>query len=482
MSIKRLGLCLGLVVQLTALFALNDPPLTVVDFQPAIEAYISDRVLIKVFRVYGGASGPLKIRLANTYASDLLFDANGIEAVELWSGVDSSNGYTGGALVPNTGRPIEGGSAYQLSFTHTGSASTTNYAIYYKISSTAKYSITIDETETKVQVNAQISSIQEGDNEVVQISDSHVYDVKVKANGLVYKPASLKSMLPSNATGVPAGITFAIMQFTLRAETSEVGVKSLSLGSAENFATNTQNRDENVRRIILLADNGDGEYAGPDSETLVCDTGLLSYDKNGNTKETIALPFNQTITLSAYALDAGKVPNRPLSEKTFYVLYELGPGFPTAKTLTCRLIGGRGVLSNGNDSSLQLGSAASSNVSVVCRLADAWLVSASARVNTPTTALAGQRGVRMIDFSYFVPDTHQPIQNVVIEITNAGGTFRRQTDDGVNRVLLYKYPPSLSGQQTPSLAGIGEIVDNENKKAIFRNQTLEPGPNQYYVV
>jgi hypothetical protein len=283
-------------------------------------------------------------------------------------------------------------------------------------------------------------------------------------------------MLPNNSNGVPADITFAIMQFTLRAENSEVGIKSLSLGSTSNFATSTANRDENVRRIVLLADAGDGDYAGLDGETLVCDTGLLSYDKNFHTKEAIALPFNQTITLSAYSENNG-VPNTPLSEKIFYVLYELGPGFPTDKTLTCQLIGGSGSFLDGSASSLQLSS--SLNVTVVCKLADAWLLSSTARVNIPATVLAGQRGVRMIDFSYKVPDTHETIKNVSIEVTNGGGTFRRRTDDGVNRALLYKYPPSNFGQQTPSLAGIGEVVDN--KTVVFRNQTLEPGPNQYYV-
>ncbi|GBR72602.1 hypothetical protein NO1_0109 [Candidatus Termititenax aidoneus] len=476
MRIKYLGLGLGLVLQAAALFALNDPPLTVRDVPPANEAYLSDTVLVKVFSIHGSAGGTLKIRLVNAISSDLLFDADGIESVELRSGLNSD--YSGGSPVSNTsGRPIEGGAAYQLSFTHTGSASTTNYAIYYKISATAKYSIT---GGTDVFVNAKIDSLQEGDNEAVQISDSYVYSIKVKANGLVYKPSSLKTMLPSNSTGVPANITFAIMQFTLRAETSEVGIKSLSLGSAENFATSTENRDESVRRIILLADNGDGDYSGPDRETIVCDTGLLSYDKNGNTKEIVELPFGQTITLSAYSVSGGGVPNTQLSEKVFYVLYELGAGFPTGKTLTCRLIGGSGVLNNGNASSLRLGSAASTNISVVCRLADAWLISANALVHDPLSAVAGQRGIRMIDFSYLVPDTHQPIQNVVIEVANAGGTFQKLTDEGVNRVLLYKYPPVLSGQQTPSLVGVGDILDS--KKVVFRSQTLEPGPNQYYVV
>jgi hypothetical protein len=465
---------LTLLLQLTALWALNDPPLTISKtFVPLpSDAFVGERIMITVFSINGSSSERLYIRLVNDYASDLPFNSDGIEKVELYEDVNDDG--TGGALVPNSGSPIESDTAYRFSFTKS-SASTANYAVYYTISPTAKYSLT---GGTKVVVNAKISSIQEGNKDAVQVNDSGSM-VTVKANGLVYVPGSLKSLLPGTSSGVPPDTTFAIMQFTLRAENSSVGIRSLSLGSASNFATSTTNRNLHVSRIILLADNGDGDYSGEAGEITVHDTDYLSYDKNGNTHEAIELPFDQTITLSAYSVSGGGVPNTPVSERIFYVLYKLGSAFPENTSLTCRLLGGSGTLSSGGASSLQVSSA--NNVTVTCRLADAWLTASNALVNAPTTVVAGQSGIKMIDFTYKVPDTRQRINNVVFEITNGGGTFRQRTDDGVNRLLLYKYPPALSGSgQTPSLAGVGEIINQS--QAVFRNQTLEPGPNQYYVV
>ncbi|MDR1453076.1 MAG: hypothetical protein LBJ25_03770, partial [Candidatus Margulisbacteria bacterium] len=470
MSTKRLPglLVLGLVLQLAVLWsALNDPPLLINNtFVPPSEAFIGEWVTVKAFSVHGNAS-PVYIRLSNAYASDLPFSDDGIEQVELRSGVmpDGSGGMPVG-----TGRSIDGGSAYWIQFAN--SATTTDYAVRYKISPTAKYSLT---GGTKVVVNAKIDTIQEGNNEAVQVSDGTIHDIEIKANGLVYKPGSLKNMLPGTSSGVPPGVIASIMQFTLRAESSDVGVKSINLGSASNFATSEQNRGDHVQRIVLLADDGDGDYSGMDRETIVCDTGVLPY--NGNTKEDIYLPFNQTITLSAYNVSNG-VPNTRYSERIFYVLYELGPGFPAGQTLTCQLLGAGGVLSSGENSSLA--QPTGNSITITGRLADAWLISSTALVNAPTTVVAGQRGIKMIDFSYSVPDTGATINNVAIEITNGGGTFRQRFDNGIRRLLLYKYPPVNSGQQTPTLTGEGEVIDTT--KAVFRNQTLVRGDNQYYVV
>jgi hypothetical protein len=477
---KRFGLlALGLVLQLTALLALDDPPLIInSNFMPPNEVFVGKDIVVKVFSIRGSASETLYIRLVNDHASDLPFNSDGIEEVKLYnlgSGALPNSDGTGGTPVTDSGGPIDGFTAYKFIFTHSSSG-TTNYAVHYKISPKAKYSLT---DGTEVFVNAKLDYIQEGSNDSVAVNDSSAIDIKVKANGLVYKPNSLKSMLPGSSTNVPPGVTFAIMQFTLRAENSEVGINNIRLDSASNFATSTTNRDAHVRRIILLADDGDGDYAGPDRETVVFDA-ELPY-QGGNTHEIINLPFNNAITLSAYSVSSGGVPNTHLSEKVFYVLYELGPGFASGQTLTCQLAGGGGTFgasSGGGASTLQLNS--SLNVTVTCRQTDAWLTSSTALVNAPTTVVAGQRGVKMIDFSYFVPDTHEPIKNVAIEIYNGGGTFRQSAADGVNRLLLYKYPPVNSGDQTPSLAGVGKIIDST--KAVFRDQTLEPGPNQYYVV
>jgi hypothetical protein len=482
--IKRRGLfAIGFLCQIAALLALNNPPLIInnTTFTQPREIFIGEEAAVKVFQICGTSAEPmLYLRVENTYASDFPFDSeDGIAEVKLYINPDTTTGLGGSTPASCTGIP-DGPNAYKFSFEPP--AASANYSIRYKISPKAKYSLSGD--SAKVVVNAKILSIQEGSdpNNLVPINDDNALDITVKANGLVYKPGSLKSLLPGNSSSVPPGISFAIMQFTLRAEKSDVAVKNIRLDSASNFATSDENRGINVSRIILLADDGDGDYFGADREIIVCDTGELSYSKNGNTHESINLPFTQPITLSAYSEDSSGVPNTPLSEKVFYVLYELGPAYDTNhKTVSCLLAGGGGsFVSNGSAAALRLN--ASLNITVACKPVDAWLISSTAQVNAPTVVVAGQRGVKMINFTYFVPDTHEPaqIKNVTIEIANGGGTFRPRFDDGVSRLLLYKYPPVNSGEISPSLAGVGEIVSSSI--AVFRNQTLERGENRYYVV
>jgi hypothetical protein len=311
LRIKRLGLCLGLALQLTALFALNDTPCNVNPFITTDNVFLGQQdVVVKVFRINGiSSSGRIYILVKTTHSNDVPYGSDGISKVDLLP-VDYNTGV--GVSTPLNGQRLSD-SEYLFDLPHTATAS---YALRYTISSTAKYSLS---GGTVINTDAVLVSLRENvDDDEISVESSGS-PIKINANGLVYRPESLKSMLPDNSNGVPADITFAIMQFTLRAETSEVGIKSLSLGSAENFATSTENRYYNVRRIILLADDGDGDYAGLGSETLVCDTGLLSFDKNHHTKSEIALPFNQTITLSAYS-KSDNVPNTPDSEKIFYVL------------------------------------------------------------------------------------------------------------------------------------------------------------------
>ncbi|MDR2431044.1 MAG: hypothetical protein LBD99_02150, partial [Candidatus Margulisbacteria bacterium] len=204
---------------MAALFALNDPPVNVNPFITTDNVFVGQqKVPVKVFRINGGSSSAgnkIYLVVKTTYSSDVPYGDKGISAVDIVPGVDYNDGL--GGSTPLSGSRISD-SEYLFVITQTA---TTNYLLRYTISPKAKYSLT---GGTEIYTDAVLASVRENvDDEEIIVESSSNRPIKINANGLVYKPDSLKSMLPNNSNGVPADITFAIMQFTLRAENSEVG-------------------------------------------------------------------------------------------------------------------------------------------------------------------------------------------------------------------------------------------------------------------
>lgn len=423
-----------------------------------VDMYMGDTVVMLSFQVTA-TDGDRFTGLHLDNSSDLSFYKYGVERVELRTGTAVG----GGALIAYKDFPSDISTpGLDLAFSNQPSTDgTQTYSIIYRVSAQAK-KYTASGSTSMVYTRAYLTSLTTANGTVAISNSSAQASVVVRAAGLITLPdKSVPAFKPSAV--ISRGETVPMLEFTLRAEGMTANVNSIVISSSGNFATSATNRDERVRRVILLADSvGDGEYGGPSRDIIVCDMDL-SQAHSGD-RNTITLLLNPSVTLSPYANLGGEINSR-VSQRTFWVLYVIGDGFPSNTELSCSLVGG-------NSGNLR-GNFPEGNASTMVTGADAVLLS----YTSPSTynVVAGEKDIEMLRFTY---DVKHIIRNTTIELQNGSGSFRFTTrDTGVNRACLYEI--GAGGSRT--LLGVANISTTESVSCVFNGITLESGTRTYAI-
>ncbi|GBR76531.1 hypothetical protein NO2_1064 [Candidatus Termititenax persephonae] len=449
--------------------------------QPDSSIGLGENAPVLVFRASN--AGNVTGLLIQNSSTTVPFAKDGIHRVEIYKNTNDDG--TSGTLMSSheftTEETISGGKdQHEFVFstnTMDGGSTTVNYAVRYYVASNANFTPT--DSTSKVYTNIQLVSMTDGGE--VTLGSSPSREILVQAYGLIYLPGKTKSMLGTSSV-IAANSLTPIYQVTLRAEKVGVDVTGIALASNGNFATSGENKEQRVRRVILLADNGDGEYGGIDGE------GAANYFEMplpaaAPQDNALFIPFSPAISLVAYDKDGNNIPNSHLSEKTFYVLYELGSGVPVNTQISCSLLGGQGTMTSGSSigSTTHIPiSSTTATASVTIKNADVELLSAvpiepGGRLEGANGlhSVAGQKRLRMIEFTYRV---RKRVDNVTLTIFNGGGSFRAKKDNGITRAYLYRDTPS------PTLLSYGTISDDDDRFVVFKGFSMQPEDNARYFI